>query len=72
MTLSIKQINSITELHQQGLSIRQIAKKTKKDKNTVNKYINKFKYNKLPQLSLFLDEKLKQKNHVSKPYQPNR
>jgi len=39
MSLNVNQINKIIELHQQGLSIRQISKKTRKDKNTVSKYI---------------------------------
>jgi len=39
MTLNINQINKIIVLNQHGLSIRQISKKTRTDKNTVSKYI---------------------------------
>lgn len=40
ITLNIFQIQKILSCHNQGLSIRQIAKKTRTDKNTVLKYIH--------------------------------
>jgi len=40
MTLNINQIQKIRSYHNQGLSIRQIARKTRTDKNTVLKYIH--------------------------------
>lgn len=44
ITLNINQIKKIKNLHEQGFSIREIAKITRKDKNTVIKYINYNEY----------------------------
>lgn len=49
------------EYHLQGLSVRDIAKKVRVSKNTVQTYITKYRNNELLQLNLFSEENLKKK-----------
>ena len=52
------------EYHLQGLSVRDIAKKVRVSKNTVQTYITKYRNNELLQLNLFSEENLKKKIHT--------
>ena len=53
------------EYHLQGLSVRDIAKKVRVSKTTVQTYITKYRNNELLQLNLFSEENLKKKIHTS-------
>jgi transposase len=61
MTKSIRKITKMIEYHLQGLSVRDIAKKVRVSKTTVQTYITKYRNNELLQLNLFSEENLKKK-----------